>query len=85
MVNLDAVCLLPLNILNEKMYIFLYFWMVRCYLQILSKNILVKGLDCKRNFAFKDGKIRALYSGRTLEDDSVATRCLTLNSFLIDR
>ena len=82
MVNLDAVCLLPLNILNEKMYIFLYFWMVRCYLQILSKNIPVKG---KRNFAFKDGKIRALYSGRTLEDDSVATRCLTLNSFLIDR
>ncbi|XP_023346114.1 innexin inx2 isoform X1 [Eurytemora carolleeae] len=36
MVNLDAVCLLPLNILNEKMYIFLYFWM----LALLTANII---------------------------------------------
>lgn len=39
---IDALCLLPLNIINEKIYIFLWFWFV--FLAILTFLMLMAGL-----------------------------------------
>lgn len=40
--TIDALCLLPLNIINEKIYIFLWFWFV--ILAILTFLMLIFGL-----------------------------------------
>lgn len=40
--TIDALCLLPLNIINEKIYIFLWFWFV--FLAILTFLMLMFGL-----------------------------------------
>lgn len=40
--TLDALCLLPLNIINEKIYIFLWFWFV--FLALLTGLMLLFGL-----------------------------------------
>lgn len=40
--TIDALCLLPLNIINEKIYIFLWFWFV--FLAALTFLMLIFGL-----------------------------------------
>lgn len=40
--TIDALCLLPLNIINEKIYVFLWFWFV--FLAILTFFMLMFGL-----------------------------------------
>lgn len=40
--TIDALCLLPLNIINEKIYIFLWFWFV--FLALLTFLMLIFGL-----------------------------------------
>lgn len=40
--TIDALCLLPLNVINEKIYIFLWFWFV--FLAILTFLMLMFGL-----------------------------------------
>ena len=37
--KLDALCLLPINILNEKIYIFFWFWLL--FLAIISASHLI--------------------------------------------
>ncbi|KAG9509129.1 Innexin inx2, partial [Fragariocoptes setiger] len=69
----DAMCILPINIINEKIYIFLWFWFY--FLAVISLLTLIYRLativsarvrenqirrDCPKGLKIEEGAIRAL-------------------------
>lgn len=48
----DALCILPLNIINEKIYIFLWFWFV--FLALLTGGLLIYRICVLNSSSFRD-------------------------------
>lgn len=65
----DALCILPLNIINEKIYIFLWFWFVG--LAILSGGLLIYRLCVLMSDKFRD-KILVQRARLSDRDDIIA-------------
>ena len=49
----DALCILPLNIVNEKIYIFIWFWL----LLLGKKNELKKAHNLRNMSTIKEGDL----------------------------
>lgn len=65
----DALCILPLNIINEKIYIFLWFWFV--FLAVISGVLLAYRIVVLLNGKLRDKVL--LYRARLCEKDDVIT------------
>ena len=52
----DALCLLPINVVNEKIYVFLWFWLL--LLALITSLFVVFRLVVFCNTSFLSGLIR---------------------------
>lgn len=69
----DALCILPLNIINEKIYIFLWFWFV--FLAVLSGGLLIYRLFVLISDGFRE---RVLIQRARLSEFDHLHKCLSM-------
>ena len=65
----DALCMLPINVVNEKIYVFLWFWLL--FLTLITSLFLVFRLTIVFNTPFLRNLIKRKLRHRFLEDLSL--------------
>jgi innexin len=83
--QIDALCLLPQNVVNEKIFVFLYLWMalllVFTLLHVICVTIKIRH-QCKKNHDFGYGLALSIMKKNLspiLVDDLLQARKLNLN------
>ena len=76
----DALCILPLNIVNEKIYIFIWFWL----LLLGKKNELKKAHNLRNMSTIKEGDLILESFSHWLKISKKNAKSLSWASFLFD-
>jgi len=77
----DSICILPLNIVNEKIYIFLWFWFI--ILAILTSLLILYRLFIITSFRFRVFLFRRRYKRIRTSDVETVARNSSLGSWYL--